>query len=216
MEGNTLELPRLRAVARHALPNLLEATFVPLALFYTTMWLLGVWGALLAALAWSYGALLRRLITGQRVPGILVIGSMLLTVRTAIAFASESVFLYFLQPTLGTVMVATAFLVSVPVGQPLCERLARDFCPLPSSLFSHPQTRRVFSRLSLLWAFAYLTNATLSIWILVNQPMATYLVAKQGISLGVTGSAIVLSVMLFIRGMRRAGVHVRFAAPAAA
>ena len=45
----------------------------------------------------------------------------------------------------------------------------------------------------------------------MSQPLATYLVAKHGISLGVTGAAILLSVLVFIRGMRGAGVQVRFA-----
>ena len=40
------EVPRLRALARHSLPHLLEATIAPLALFYLSLWLIGVWGAL--------------------------------------------------------------------------------------------------------------------------------------------------------------------------
>ena len=47
---------------------------------------------------------------------------MLLTVRTVIANASGSVFIYLLQLTLDESAVAGAFLLSVPAGRPLAER----------------------------------------------------------------------------------------------
>jgi hypothetical protein len=110
------ELPRLRSLARHAIPHLIEATLIPLALFYGFLWIVGVWGALFAALGWSYAAILRRVVLRQSIPGLLVLGALGLTARTAVAFASGSVFIYFLQPTLTTVVIAGAFLLSVPAG----------------------------------------------------------------------------------------------------
>src|SRR5690349_12559960 len=101
-----LQPVRLRALFRHAIPHLVEATLIPLALFYASLWLIGVWGALLVALGWSYLALARRLLLDRRVPGLLILGVIGLTVRTAIAIASGSVFVYFLQPTLGSIAVA--------------------------------------------------------------------------------------------------------------
>src|SRR2546427_5907120 len=108
-----VEIPRLRTMARHAVPHLVEATFIPLALFYVFLWTAGVWGALIAALCWSYLALVRRMVTGRRIPGILVLGALGITARTIAAFASGSVFVYFLQPSLTTVVVAGAVLLSV-------------------------------------------------------------------------------------------------------
>ena len=78
-----VEIPRLREMARHALPHLIEATFIPLILFYTFLWTAGVWGALVAALVWSYAAIIRRAVTGQRIrtllDGPVVAGSQLVT-----------------------------------------------------------------------------------------------------------------------------------------
>jgi hypothetical protein len=206
MHSETWEIPRLRAMARHAVPHVIEATLVPLALFYLTLWLVGVWGALLAALAWSYGAVARRLVTRRRVPGILLIGSMALTARTVVAFASGSVYLYFLQPTLGTMAVSAAFLLSVPAGRPLAERLATDFCALPDSLLATPAVRRFFMRISLLWALTNMVNAVVTLWLLVSQDIATYLLAKTVVSWTLTGGAIVVSTVWFKRSMRRHGV----------
>src|SRR5947209_19757596 len=124
-----VEIPRLRTMARHAVPQVIEATLIPLLLFYAFLWTSGVRGALIAALAWSWVAIGRRVVTGQRIPGILVLGALGITARTIVAFASGSVFVYFLQPSLTTLAVAAAFLFSVPAGRPLAERLAHDFVP---------------------------------------------------------------------------------------
>jgi len=206
MHSDTWEIPRFRNLARHALPHIVEATVIPLGIFYLSLWLIGVWGALLAAIAWSYGAVACRLITRRRVPGVLLLGATALTVRSIIAFGSGSVFVYFLQPTLGTIAVAAAFLLSVPAGRPLAERLAADFCPLPQSLLANPAMRRFFMRISLLWALTNMLNAAVTIWLLVSQDLAIYLLAKTFVSWTLTGSAIEISTVLFKRSMRRIGV----------
>jgi hypothetical protein len=202
------EIPRLPALARHALPNVLEGTVVPVAVFLVTLRLFGVWGALIAGLCWAYGAIGWRLATRRRLPGLLMLGAATLTARTVIAFATGSVFVFFLQPTLGTALVAAAFLVSVPIGRPLAERLARDFCPLPPGLLANGHMRRFFLRISLLWAFTGIANVAVTLWLLLSQSIGTFVVARSATSLVLTSSAIVVSTIWFHRSMRRHGVLV--------
>jgi hypothetical protein len=173
-----VEIPRLRTMARHALPHVIEATLIPLLLFYTFLWTAGVWGALVAALAWSWLAIGRRVVTGQRIPGILMLGALGITARTIVAFASGSTFVYFLQPSLTTLAVAGAFLVSVPAGRPLAERLAHDFVPLDPAVLRLPGVQKVFVRITLLWAFVNLANAIITISLLMSQPVGTFVAAK--------------------------------------
>src|SRR3954471_11515771 len=173
-----VEIPQLRSMARHAVPHLLEATFIPLALFYAFLWTAGVWGALVAALAWSYIAVIRRAVTGQRIPGILVLGTLGITARTIVSLASGSTFVYFLQPSLTTIVVAGAFLFSVPAGRPLAERLAHDFVPLEPEIMRLPAVKQVFVRITLLWAFVNLANAIISIALLMNTDVASFVAAK--------------------------------------
>lgn len=210
MHHPPLEIPRLRCLARHALPNLVEATVVPLVVFYGALWFMGVWGGLGAALAWSYIAILRRVIIRRPVPGLLLLGAAGLTARTVVAALSGSVFVYFLQPTLTTMLIAGVFLASVPAGRPLAERLAGDFCPLPATFLGRPPVRRFFARITLLWAFVQLTNAALSLWLLATQPVGTYVVARATSSWLLSGAAIVLSTLHFKRSMRHHGIAVHW------
>src|SRR6266536_2353305 len=139
------EIPRLRTLARHAAPHVLEGTVAPLALFLLTLHFVGVWGAVLIGLGWTYAAVARRLITGRPVPGILVLGAV-----------------------------------------------------------------------TLLWAVTQLANASVTLWLLLSESLATFLVAKTLVSWGLTGSAIVVSTIWFKRSMTRHGILARRAAHAPA
>ncbi|HTW06185.1 MAG TPA: VC0807 family protein [Acidimicrobiales bacterium] len=212
-----LEIPRLRELARRAVPQVIEATLAPLALFYAGLAALGPRGAILAALAWNYLALARRAARKERLPGLLVIASVGLTARSVLALASgNSLFVYFLQPSLATALVGGAFLLSVPMGRPLAEKLAHDFVPLPASFVKRPRVRRLFVRISLLWALVSLVNAGGTVALLLNVPLATYLAAKTGLSSALTVAGVAISWWLFHRGLRRSSGEAAPAAPPAA
>jgi hypothetical protein len=198
-----LELPRLTTMARHALPKVIEGTLIPLGIFYLVLWRAGTFGAIIAALGWCYAALAYRLATRRRVPGLLLIGAMGLTARTAVALASGSVFFYFLQPTLTGVVVAAAFLLSVPAGHPLAARLAADFFPLPPDLVRCAAVRRVFARITLLWALVNLCNAAATLALLLTQPVWVFVAAKTGVSGFMVAVGVAVSTIWFRRTLRR-------------
>jgi hypothetical protein len=202
-----IELPRLRELAKRAAPQVIEATLIPLALFYVALWALGPKGAICTALGWTYFALLRRIWLRERLPGVLVIAALGLTARSVVALASGSsgLFVYFLQPSLATALVGGAFLFSVPLGRPLAEKLAHDFVPMPPAFFKGPKVRQLFVKISLLWALVSLINAAATITLLLNVPIATYLAAKTGVSCSLTLGGILLSSWWFRRSLRRHG-----------
>ena len=86
---------------------------------------------------------------------------------------------YFLQPTITTVFVGVAFMVSVPMGSPLAQKLAYDLLPFDDSTKAHPQVRQFFVRLSLIWAATSLVNASITIWLLLTQSTTTFVVVKS-------------------------------------
>jgi hypothetical protein len=211
MHAPHFEIPSLRALARHAVPRVLEGTVIPLALFVVTLRLLGVWGAMAVGLVWGYGLIGLRLLFRRRVPGVVMLGTATFTVRTLLAVLSHSTFVYFLQPTLGTAAIAAAFLLSVPLDRPLAGRLADDFCPLPADFRANAHVRQFFRQVSLLWAFIGAVNVTVTLWLLFTQSIGTYVVAKTAASSALTISAIIVSTLWFRRSMARHGIVVTVA-----
>jgi hypothetical protein len=184
----------------------LEATVIPLLLFYLALTLAGDGAALATAVAWSAVAILRRAVRRVPVPGVLLVGAVTLSVRTLIALASGSMFIYFLQPILGTVAVGCTFVVSIPTGCFLIRRLAEDFCPLPAAVLDRPGLRALFRSLSILWACAHFAIAGATLWLLANQSLAAFVVAKTLASLAINGTAVTLTIRMSRAAARREGI----------
>ncbi|MDX6287941.1 MAG: hypothetical protein QOG53_3426 [Frankiales bacterium] len=207
---HVIHLPPFRDLLRRTAENVLEATVVPMMLFYLFLTMIGLRWALVAALGWAYAAIIRRLIGRQRVPGLLVMAAVLFTARTVIALVTGSTFIYFLQPTLGTFLVSALFLISVPMGRPLAERLAHDFCALPESLIANVHVKKFFLRISLLWAFTYMVNGAMALYLLTSSSLGTYLVMRQVVSFTLLVSAITFSSLYFFRSLRHEGIVLRW------
>lgn len=196
------ELPRVTALLMHAFPRFLEGVIAPVAVFYAALTLLGLNGALAAAVAWVYGGIIYRYVRGHPVSGMLMLAAVGVTVRAATAAATHSAVVYFLQPTLGTLMISMAFLASVPLGRPLAMKLAKDMAPIPEAFFKHDRVHRFFLRISLLWSMVLFTNVAVSLWMLFNQSISTYLWLRTSIVAGLGAIGVVLSVWGFKRLVR--------------
>ncbi len=186
----------------------LEGVVAPLALFYVVLMTLGFRGALITALAWSYLALARRLKRGERISMLLALGTILLTVRTAVSFITGSAFLYFAQPLATTVVASLVLVGSAIIGRPFTQRFAHDFCPIGSELMARPRVQRFFIRISLLWATVLMLNAGIVFWLLVSSPLRAFVLERMAITYGMTAAAIYLSITRFLAAMRGDGITV--------
>jgi hypothetical protein len=205
-----LELPRLGLIVRRALQVVLVTTAVPMALFYVTLSLAGLRAAVLTGAGWYYLDIARRLVRRRPVPATVLVGALLITVRAVIAFLTGSAFLYFLQPTLGTVAVGGAFGISALAGRPLARTLAEDYLPLTAQFVAHPRVADFFPRVSLLWCAVNLLNAAVTYGLLLSASTGQFLLLKSVGGPVLTGVAILGSVLWFRRTMRGAGVRLRF------
>jgi intracellular septation protein A len=187
--------PQLRSILRRVGMNLLVACVIPGIVFYSMFTAFGVWPAIGASLVWSYGAIAVRALTGRRASGMLLLTAGVLTLRTVVALASHSTFIYFLQPVLTDLLIGTAFLASALTARPVVARLAGDFYPLTDELHARPALRRLFRRLTLLWATALLAKAVVVYVLLVSQPLATFVLAKSILVPITNASCIALTVI---------------------
>lgn len=206
------ELPALGAIARRALPNLVEATIVPAVMFYVVLVHIGPGAAMLATLAWSGGITLCRVLHRERVPSLLVLSLVGLALRTTVGVATGSAALYFVQPVLNATAMGLVFLGSLAVGRPLVASLAKDFCPLSPDVAGRPGVARLFRRLTLLWAGVHLATAATTLGLLVSLPLATFVAVKTAACLAITAGGVVLTVSAALRTVRVEGLVL--AAPA--
>jgi uncharacterized membrane protein len=207
-EGGHLELPSPNSVLRHACPVVLESVIAPVTLFYVVLVTAGFRGALIAALGWSYLAIGRRLHRGERISTMLLLGTVLLTVRTVVSFITGSAFLYFIQPTAMTVAVCLVLVASALTGRPFTQRFAADFCPIGPELLARPRVHRFFVHITFLWAAALILNAGIVLWLLLDSPLGTFVLEREAVTLSLTAIAIFLSITRFVSVLRRDGISV--------
>jgi hypothetical protein len=209
-QGDHLDLPSPRVVLRHACPVVLEAVVAPLALFYLVLVTAGFRGALIAALVWSYLALGRRIHRGERISMMLLLGTILLTVRTAVSFITGSAFIYFAQPMATAVVVSLVLVGSAVIRRPFTQRFAHDFCPIDPALLARPLVQRFFVRISLLWATVLMLNAGIVLWLLLSSSLRAFVLERTAVTWALTAVAIFFSITRFIAVMRRDGVTVKW------
>lgn len=176
---DSLTVPHWRDIARHAVPNVLEGKLIPAAIFVGVLQWGGTRPAVLGALAWALLAIGVRGLRRKPISGLLWLTTITLAGRTVAALATGSALVYFLQPTITTSLVAAAFLISVPIGRPLAERLALDFCPLDEPTRANPVLQRFFRDVSLWWAFTSSVNFAVTLWSLLSHSPTTFVVLKS-------------------------------------
>jgi hypothetical protein len=194
------------AVTRRLVPYLVEATIIPTALFYVLLMAGGMPWALGGALAWSYGAVARRAAAGRAIPGLLILATIGITVRTIVYVLSSNDFVYFVQPIMRTTLTGLVFAGSVAVGRPLIARFAGDFCPLTADVRGRPGILRLFKRLSILWAGVNALVAASSFVLLLTVPVSVFVVAAAVSAWIVTGSGVLLTVADSVTTARREGL----------
>jgi len=194
------------AVARRLMPYLVEATIIPTALFYVLLVLGDMRWALAGALIWSYGAVVRRAVGDRPVPALLILATLGITVRTIVYLLSSNDFVYFVQPILRTTLTGVLFALSVAAGRPLIARFANDFCPLAPDVRRRPGIRRLFKRLTILWALVNVLAAGSSLLLLLTVPVSVFVVTAAVSAWIVTCSGIVMTVADSVATARREGL----------
>jgi len=209
--ARVIEMPGWRPILRQVLIRVLLVSLLPMAAFYVTLNLFGLRTAAVTTASLYYCALLARFVRRKPVLTAALLTAGLLTLRTLVVFCTGSAFLYFLQPVIGTVAVATTFAASALAGRPVLDRLAHDFCPISSELAGELRQARFFDWLSVVWATTYGVNAVGTVWLLTNASLNGFLVIKAVLGPVITLLAGVGSFLLFRWTMRRQQVRLRWA-----
>jgi intracellular septation protein A len=189
-------MPGARAIARHALPNVVVSTLIPTALFYVGWYGQGRSTAFALALGWALTLVGWRSVRRQRIPAMLVMTTVLLVLRTALGLMSGSTRVYFMQPVVTACVIGVMFLVSVAAGRPLISKLAADVFPLPAELAERDEMRLHFRKLSFLWAGVYFVNAAVTLLLLLNLPVSAFVATHSFVGLAIMWSGVAMTVYL--------------------
>jgi hypothetical protein len=206
-----IEMPGWRPIVRHAATRMFLVTLLPMAVFYLTLSLFGLRAAAVVTASLYYAALITRVVRKQPVLAAALLAAGLLSLRTVVVFMTGSAFLYFIQPVIGTVAVATVFAATAIAGRPVLDRLAHDFCAFPAELSHRLRQARFFNLLSVVWAATYTINAVGTVWLLTNASLNGFILFKSILGPAITLVAATASYLAFRVTVRRQNISIRWA-----
>lgn len=163
---HVIELGQLRPTLVQGGRLLAETVVIPTMLLYSCLHTVGAFWGMVAVLGWCALTVAVRLATVGRVPGTLLVAVTMMVCRTGIALALSSVYVFLLQPVLGSMLMALLFIGSGLIGKPITLRLAQDFIRLPHAMVSDRRVRRMFVQVSVLWGVSRLLDAAMSLGVL--------------------------------------------------
>ncbi len=205
-----LVLPRPARLALTAGWNLAESLGLPVVAYFAGEQVGGQGAGMVAATAtiWLTAAF-RKALT-RSVPGLLIISALVLTLQTALVLATGSVLLFLLQFPVANLALCILFAATAPTGRPLVARLAAEVVALRQPSHAHPGLDRFFRGVTWLWAGIFAASTIGLAVLLVLEPTAVFLLLTTVVTVAGVVAGTFLSVVWFIRMLRRSGLRVQF------
>ncbi len=208
-----LELPRPRRLVLSAILSLTESFGLPVAAYLVGAALSGRGGGMIAAtiVIWLTAGI-RKVVT-RTVPALLIISALVFTLQTVLVIATGSELFFLLQFPLANLALAVLFARTAPTRKPLVAQLAAEVVAFRQPDARQPGLDRFFRQTTWLWAgiFAALTVG-LGV-LLALEPASAFMLLTTAATVGGVVAGTFLSVLWFVRAIRRSGLRVRFAAP---
>ena len=205
-----VELPAPARLALTAGWNLAESLGLPL-IAYAAGERLGGQGlgmAAAAAMVWLTAAV-RKMVTGS-IPGLLLISGLVLTLQAALVLATGSVLLFLLQFPMTNLALCILFARTAPTGKPLVAQLAAEVVALRHPGAAHPGLDSFFRKATWLWAGIFAASAVGLAALLAVEPAPVFLMLTTAVTVAGVAAGTALSLLWFIRVLRRCGLRVRF------
>jgi hypothetical protein len=198
--------PHLRDIVARVAVSLAVAVVAPAVLFASTLVVVNLTAAVLVALAWMAGSMCWRKATSRPVSGLLLLALGIMTVKTAFMLATGNAFIYFMQPVVVDLVVATVFLGSLWSACPVVARIAPDFYPVDAALAARPGVRSLFRGLTLFWGIVILAKGSLTFGLLMSLSTVDFVLVKGSAILTLTLLAVVTTVTWSVAVARREGL----------
>jgi hypothetical protein len=206
----TLELPAPARLALTAGWNLAESLGLPLVAYAAGERLGGQGAGMAAATATTWlTAVVRKVATGS-VPGLLMISALVLTLQTALVLVTGSVLLFLLQFPVANLALCILFARTAPSGRPLVAKLAAEVVSLRQPSAGHPGLDSFFRGVTWLWAGIFAASTIGLAALLVLEPATVFLLFTSVVTVAGVAVGTLLSVLWFMRMLRRCGLRVRF------
>jgi uncharacterized protein DUF3159 len=195
----------LRAVLADNGPRLLRDAVGPVLVFYVGWKTLGLVVGIFGATAVTTASFIWERRHGRTGLGA-SIGFTIALVQAVTGLLSGSARWYFAPGVIANTLGGLVFLGSVVIGRPLAAVFASESYPFPPELKASRPFRRVFGRISLVWAAYLLGRGVLRLSMLVYTSIEAFLVVSVLSGIPLSAALMTWSFWYAVRGLRSPAV----------
>ena len=205
--------PSLGRILRDNGPRFIRDAVGPVLVFYVLWKTLGLVAGILGATAWTTGTFVWERRHGRTGLGA-SIGLTIAVVQAVSGLLSGSARWYFAPAVIANTLGGIVFLGSVVIGRPLAAVFATESYPFPPEVKSSAGFRRVFGRVSLVWAAYLLGRGALRLLMLVYTSVEAFLIVSVATGLPLSSAIVAWSFWYAVRGVRASWTRTESAAQA--
>lgn len=193
--------PSLRTILAANGPRFIRDAVGPVLVFYVGWKTLGLVVGILAATALTTGTFIWERRHGRTGIGA-SIGLTIAVVQAMTGLLSGSPRWYFAPAVIANTLGGVVFLGSVMIGRPLAAVFAAESYPFPPEMKASAAFRRIFGRISLVWAAYLLTRGVLRLLMLVYTSVEAFLVVSVATGLPLSAGIVAWSFWYAVRVFR--------------
>jgi intracellular septation protein A len=190
------------SILTKAIPGLILGAAIPAVCFLVGRRVWGLMGAICLALAWNGSCQAARWLRGRPLSGLLLIGLIGLVLRGSVAVALHSARIFFIAPAVVTGICGLLYVGSGLMGRPLITPVVVELVPDSVLNVCDPQVARLLQRISVMYGAEQVVVALLSVVMVLNLPIATYLALHTLVSWSVLAAVVVAAGLLMREDFR--------------
>jgi hypothetical protein len=206
-----LELPHPLKLLRTTAWSMAESVGLPFGTYIAVTDLVSPDAGLLAGTAVVWLLIVARRIVSGSVTSLLMISAVILTIQTAIAISTGSMWMFLLQFPVANLAMCVVFARTAPTRKPLVAQLAEDVVSLKPG-FYHVGLHRFFQGATWFWAGLFLVLTLGMAVMMVTEPYKLFMLLSTVVTIGLTLLGTGICALWFFAVIRRHGLHLRFSA----
>jgi hypothetical protein len=206
-----LELPHPLRLLRSTAWSMAESVGLPFGTYVAVTDLVSPDAGLLAGTAVVWLLIVARKIISGSVTSLLMISAVILTIQTAVAISTGSMWMFLLQFPIANLAMCVVFARTAPTRKPLVAQLAADVVSFKPGVH-HAGLHRFFQGATWFWAGLFLLLTLGMAVMMVTEPFRLFMLLSTLVTIGLTLFGAGVCVLWFLAVIRRLGLRLAFTA----
>jgi hypothetical protein len=206
-----LELPHPLRLLRTTAWSMAESVGLPFGTYVAVTDLVSPDAGLLAGTAVVWLLIVARRIVSGSVTSLLMISAVILTIQTAVAISTGSMWMFLLQFPIANLAMCVVFARTAPTRKPLVARLAADVVSFKPGVH-HAGLHRFFQGATWFWAGLFLLLTLGMAVMMVTEPFRLFMLLSTLVTIGLTLFGAGVCALWFFAVIRRLGLRLAFTA----